>query len=119
MKFKIDENLPVELAALLRSAGHDADTVHDESLIGSPDSVVIAACISEKRCLITLDLDFSDMRAYPPDDLPGLIVMRLRTQDKRHILDVAARMIPLLVNEPVMRRLWIVDEDRVRIRGGE
>ena len=34
MKFKIDENLPVEAAELLRDAGHDAHTVGEESLTG-------------------------------------------------------------------------------------
>ena len=119
MKFKIDENLPVEIADLLRSSGHDADTVHDEGLVGSPDANVIGACKSEGRCLITLDLDFSDMRAYTPSDLHGLIIFRLRRQDKTHVIEIARRMISLLEIEPLEQRLWIVDEERVRIRGGE
>jgi predicted nuclease of predicted toxin-antitoxin system len=35
MKFKIDENLPIEAAALLREAGHDALIVHDQNLRGA------------------------------------------------------------------------------------
>jgi predicted nuclease of predicted toxin-antitoxin system len=31
MKFKIDENLPVEVAEVLRQAGYEAATVHDQS----------------------------------------------------------------------------------------
>jgi hypothetical protein len=31
MRFKIDENLPIEVAELLRTAGHDALTVFDEN----------------------------------------------------------------------------------------
>lgn len=119
MKFKIDENLPVEIAGMLRSSGHDADTVRDEGLVGSPDTAVITACRSEMRCLITLDLDFSDMRAYPPHELPGLIVLRLRRQDRSHVIEIASRLIPLLEDEPIEQRLWIVNEERVRIRGGE
>ena len=30
MKFKLDENLPTELAAELRALGHDAETAFDE-----------------------------------------------------------------------------------------
>jgi predicted nuclease of predicted toxin-antitoxin system len=37
MKFKVDENLPIEVAALLRDAGHDAVTIHDEQLVGADD----------------------------------------------------------------------------------
>lgn len=34
MKFKVDENLRVELAELLRSAEHDVTTVHGQKLMG-------------------------------------------------------------------------------------
>ena len=34
MKFKIDENLPVEVAELLREAGHDAATAIEQQLGG-------------------------------------------------------------------------------------
>ncbi|WP_368730321.1 DUF5615 family PIN-like protein [Nitrosococcus oceani] len=36
MNFKIDENLPVEVAELLCEAGHDALTVDEQELRGSP-----------------------------------------------------------------------------------
>lgn len=42
MKFKLDENLPVELLSTLRDAGHEADSVHDEGLVGMPDSQILA-----------------------------------------------------------------------------
>ena len=37
MKFKVDENLPIEAATVLRDAGHDALTVHDQNLPGEHD----------------------------------------------------------------------------------
>jgi predicted nuclease of predicted toxin-antitoxin system len=60
MKFKIDENLPVEAAVLLREAGHDALTVHEEGLRGALDPKLREACAAEARAPITFDLDFSD-----------------------------------------------------------
>jgi len=44
LKFKVDENLPAEHAALLREAGHEADTVGDQKLSGSDDSTVAERC---------------------------------------------------------------------------
>lgn len=32
MRFKIDENLPHEVAALLRNVGHDAVTILDQGM---------------------------------------------------------------------------------------
>ena len=37
MKIKLDENLPFHLAILLQGLGHDAHTLHHESLIGHAD----------------------------------------------------------------------------------
>jgi len=67
MKFKIDENLPSEIKRLLIQAGHDALTVKDQDLIGHPDTNLAVVCLAENRTFITADLDFSDIRAYPPE----------------------------------------------------
>ncbi len=117
MKFKIDENLPVEAAELLRQAGHDAATILEQRLGGSVDSEVASICQQESRVLVTLDLDFSDIRAYPPGDFPGLVVLRLRRQDKLYVLGVLRRLIEVFSREPLEGHLWIVEEERVRIRG--
>ena len=116
MKFKIDENLPAEAAAVFRAAGHDASCALDEDLGGKNDSIVWDFCKTEGRVLVTLDLGFADIRAYPPEEGPGCIVLRLRHQDRPRILEVLRRIIPMFGRETVTERLWIVDETRVRIR---
>ena len=116
MRFKIDENLPIEAAQVLRQAGHEAKTVHEEHLVGSRDDRIAAACQSEGRALVTIDLDFADIRAYPPQDYAGLIVLRPRLQVKHHILDLVRLTVPLLDLELLRGRLWIVSESGVRIR---
>jgi len=117
MEFKVDENLPIEIADSLHQAGYDAVTVFEQHLEGSPDSDIASACQAEGRALITLDIDFADIRAYPPAQFPGLIVLRLHRQDKPHVLGVIERLIPLLSSEPLEHLLWIVEETRLRIRG--
>ena len=119
MKFKIDENLPIEIAELLVAKEHDAITVLEQRLQGRSDPVIADACAQEGRILVTLDLDFSDLRAYPPREFPGFIVLRVRRQDKHHLSEVFRRAIPLIGQEPLEHCLWIVEETRVRIRGGE
>jgi predicted nuclease of predicted toxin-antitoxin system len=117
MRFKIDENLPIEIAKLLIDAGHDAKTVNEQQLQGVKDSVLIDACKSEHRILVTLDTGFSDIRTYPPQELLGTIVLRVGHQAKRHITEVFHRIIPIIGHEPLKRHLWIVEETRIRIRG--
>jgi predicted nuclease of predicted toxin-antitoxin system len=76
LKFKIDENLPTEYAPILREAGFEADTVSDEKLSGAGDAVLSERCRAEDRVLMTLDLDFANVQAYPPKAHPGIVVFR-------------------------------------------
>ena len=116
MKFKIDENLPVELAEELRAAGHEAATVSDQRLVGASDRHLSEVCKAEGRVCVTLDLDFADIRTYPPEEYPGLVVLRLFRQDKSHVVDVFRRTLKAFGDEPLEGRLWIVEENRIRIR---
>lgn len=116
MRFKLDENLPADAAQVFREAGHDADTVLEESLGGEPDPRIASMCVREDRVLVSLDTDFADIRAYPPTDYPGIVVLRLSRQDKPHVLDVLRRIVPVLDSEPLAHHLWIVDDERIRVR---
>lgn len=68
---------------------------------------------------ITLDLDFADIRRYPPENYAGIIVLRPANQGISAVLRLMRRALPLLGQEPLTGALWIVDEQRVRIRGGD
>ena len=116
MKFKIDENLPAEIKILLTQAGHDALTVKDQDLTGKPDMNLAAVCLSENRVFVTADLDFSDIRAYPPDKYPGIMVIRSDRQDKPTMVELFRPVIDLLSKEQLDRRLWIIEKERVRVR---
>lgn len=96
MRFKVDENLHDAVAALLVSHGHDADTVHDEGLRGSDDSQLLTRCIAERRAFVTFDLDFTDIRTYQPAKFPGVIVLRLSSQSRGHVLSVMSRVVDQL-----------------------
>ncbi|GIK43842.1 MAG: hypothetical protein BroJett011_76750 [Chloroflexota bacterium] len=116
MKFKIDENLPVEVAELFQQAGYDALTIYDQNLVGKADLDIASICQVEKRAIVTLDVGFADIREYPPKQFAGIVVMRLNRQDKSYVLQIVGRLIKALSGEELNRRLWIVDERRIRVR---
>jgi predicted nuclease of predicted toxin-antitoxin system len=116
-RFKVDENLPEVAAAMLREAGYDAETVLFENLGGAPDPCIAAVCLKERRSLITLDLDFSDITTYPPADYPGIIVLRLRNHSISHISEIMKKVMAMLLKERLTGTIWSVDERRVRIYG--
>ena len=91
LKFKVDENMPVEIAALLVQAGHDALTVPDQQLGGRADPDVANVCQHEGRAVVTLDLHFADIRTYPPANYAGIVVLRLARLDKNQVLSAVQR----------------------------
>jgi len=115
VKFKIDENLPPACAELLRSLGYEAETALDEGLGAVDDPVIADHVRREARVLITLDLDFGDIRLYPPQEYDGIIVMRPTLQGRRTVLQLLQRIVPLFHEEQISGRLWIVQQNRVRI----
>jgi predicted nuclease of predicted toxin-antitoxin system len=116
MRFKTDENLPEEFAQTLREEGWDALSVYEQNLGGNPDPRIAEVCIAEARVLITLDLGFANIKAYPPHDTPGTIVLRLKRQDKLAVLEVARRLASALRLRPIVNQLWVVDHERIRVR---
>jgi predicted nuclease of predicted toxin-antitoxin system len=116
MRFKVDENLPREVCDLLSGAGHDAISVGQQGIGGAGDARIYQLCQAEQRVLVTLDVDFANVRAYDPKSSSGVIVLRLAAQDKPRMLDAMARTLPVLEHEPLAKRLWIVEENRIRIR---
>ena len=116
MRFKPDENLPVELVDLFRAAGHDAVTTLDQNLEGAWDSELASICRREGRALVTLDTDFADIRTYSPDAYAGLVVLRPGSQSRERILMLGARLIKVLSGSVLAGQLWIVEDSRIRVR---
>jgi predicted nuclease of predicted toxin-antitoxin system len=117
VKFKLDENLAPSLTELFDAAGHDAHSVVQQSLGGQSDERVIDVCRREHRALVTLDLDFSNILAYPPPKFPGIVVLRLANQAHIVVEEAIRDMLLLLAREPLAGMLWIVEEHRIRIHG--
>jgi predicted nuclease of predicted toxin-antitoxin system len=117
MRAKLDENLPVEAGELLRANGWDSATVVDEGMGGGDDPTVAAACRTEARVLFTLDLDFSDIRTYPPSEYVGIVVLRPPQPTRGMVLQMLTRVLPVLAAQWANHQLWIVEPDRVRVRG--
>lgn len=115
MKFKLDENLSPALAALFANDGHDAHSIVEQSLQGHADAKVIEVCRGENRALVTFDLDFSNIQAYPPDQYAGIVVFRLANQAHEQAESATRRVLELLSKESLHGALWIVEDTRIRI----
>lgn len=118
MKVKLDENISAVAKDLLVEFGHDADTVADEDMAGASDPQLFKTCQVERRLLITFDIGFGDVRAYPPSEHAGIVLLRLRDQQPQATLDVVRGFLLSQDLTQLDRSLCVVTNDRIRIRHG-
>ena len=116
MKFKVDENLPSEIAADLRATGHDADTVYDQGLVGAIDTAIMARVQAENRVMLTMDKGIADVRVYPPGQYAGIVLFRPALTGRNAVLTFVRQHLPVLLTGSLAGHLFIISEAGVRVR---
>jgi hypothetical protein len=116
MKFKVDENLPVELVDDLRSLGHDAQSVLDEGATGATDSAILATIRTEGRVLLTMDKGIADVRFRSLEDYAGIVLFRPATSGRGAVTSFARRHLPYLLQADICGRLMVITGSSIRIR---
>ena len=116
MKFKLDENMPRDAATRLSDEGYDVETVIGEGLGGEDDPPVLRAATDEGRILLTFDLDFADIRRYPPGTHAGIVVFRLKDQRWATLEGPLGRLLAKGGLVDLANGLAVVDGVRVRYR---
>ena len=114
MRFKLDENLPLEAAAPLTAAGHEVETAIGEDLAGAGDATLLDRCGQEDRVLVTLDLHLANIRRYPPREHRGVVVLRLARQSTPRIVAALQRLVEALPTA-LAGQLCVVDEGSIRL----
>ena len=115
MKVKLDENLGSRGKEVFERHGHDVRTVPDQELQAAQDRQLIEICRREERCLISLDLDFSNPMVFPPPEYGGIAVLRLSVQaGLAELLTLAERLAVALHEREIQGHLWIVQDSGIR-----
>jgi predicted nuclease of predicted toxin-antitoxin system len=115
MRIKIDENLGVTPSRIFREAGHDSLTAREQGMSRAKDRDLIGACKSERRCLVTLDLDFANPLLFNPADYDGIAVLRLPASPTHaDLIDLCQTLIVALEQGEINKKLWIVQRRRIR-----
>lgn len=116
MRFKIDENIPVEVCDALRTDGHDVHTVPEEDMTGADDATLMARVAEEQRVMLTLDKGIADVRTYPPQDYAGIVLFRPDSAGRESVAAFILEHMPGLLTRELAGRLFIVSAQGVRMR---
>ncbi|MHC5595537.1 MAG: DUF5615 family PIN-like protein [Nostoc sp.] len=116
MIVKLDENMAQTHVEFLQQAGYNADRVTDEGLSGADDETVWEQVCAEERFFITLDLDFSDIRRFPPGTHPGILLLRSRNRSRQAVLEILSRVVQEQSLEKLKGCLVVADDIQTRIR---
>jgi predicted nuclease of predicted toxin-antitoxin system len=116
MKFKLDENLPLEIADEFRSAGYEIDSVQDEGLAGASDGRILAQIQSENQILLTMDKGIADIRLFPPELYPGIVLFRPSSSGRGEVLRFVQETLPDLLSTAITGRLVVVSPRGIRSR---
>lgn len=116
MKFLADMGVSPLTVAFLRQQEHDAVHLSEQGLFRMSDREIMAKAKQESRIILTFDLDFTDLLAASRDDLPSVIIFRVKNT------------LPTFINSRLIRILFecaeniqngaiiIVEDYRYRVR---
>lgn len=113
---KLDENLGQTHAELFRQAGYSTDRVTDQGLSGAVDPAVWQRVVAEGRFFVTLDLDFSDVRQFPPGSHPGLLLVRSRSNSRDAVAEILRRLLQDFPLDTLQGCFVVADPNHTRIR---
>jgi len=120
MRFLVDANMPRSTMALLASLGHIGEFARDLGLGQAPDAWIATHARNSGAAIITRDVDFADIRNYPPHEFQGILILRMPDDAvAQSIVNLLGRF--LKQSELVARmpgHLVILEPDRVRFRPG-
>ncbi len=116
MRFLADMGISPRSVAFLRSLGHDAIHLHDEGLDRLSDAGILSKALSEKRVLLTHDLDFGELMAASQAHLPSVITFRLRNMAADHVNRYLAIIIASYQERLDTGAVISVTEKQIRVR---
>ena len=115
MKLKLDEHLGASSRDWLVGAGHDALTVRDQGLQGTPDEQLLPIVASEGRILVTLDRGFANYHVFAPGTHAGILVLRPIRQSPGRVLDLLRRVLSSEVVASLPGSVVVAREQSVRV----
>lgn len=114
MRLLADENIPMRAVELLRSMGHDVQSI-SEIAPSICDKNIMALAEDEKRILLTFDKDFGEL-VYSSNPRPscGIILFRIPLKSADYIAKIIVEVLDSRSDWP--GNFSVVEPGRIRLR---
>ncbi|MCX7158444.1 MAG: DUF5615 family PIN-like protein [Proteobacteria bacterium] len=116
MKFLADAGISPRTVEFLRASGHDAIHVRELDMQRASDAQILERCRSEKRVLLTFDLDFGDLLALGILTDPSVLIFRMSDETAPAVNARIAAVLTERTTELESGTLILVEETRYRVR---
>lgn len=111
----IDANIPRTTKPVLESLGHNVIDVRD-ILPPAPDADVASLALEGDRVILTRDQDFANILLYPPQQYPGIIVLKVHALHPCDINRLIALFLTATPAETIYHSLIILERERFRVK---
>lgn len=106
MRFLADENFKRRVVVRLARAGHDVAFTPK----GLKDKAVADLAKAQQRVLLTHDHDFANSQAFPPAELPGIVLLAVQPPTLERIVAALDNVLSEVPAESFSGKLIVVCE---------
>ena len=116
MRFLADMGVAWRIVEWLRADGHDAVHLREQGLQRMPNGDIFAKAASEKRIILTFDLDFGEIVALSSGKPVGVVLFRLHNTRTPHVMHRLNAVLKDSGKALEQGAIVVVEESRHRIR---
>jgi predicted nuclease of predicted toxin-antitoxin system len=116
MRFLVDACVDIRVGEWLRGQGHDAIHLSEQGLQRLANGEIFRKAVAEGRCVLTFDLDFSEIAALTGGAKASVILFRLGDPGFRHAVDRLSAVLAESAEAIERGAVISVEETRHRVR---
>jgi len=116
MRLLADMGISQQVCRWLREAGHDVVHLRDQRLHRLPNGEIFQKAVTERRVLLTFDLDFGEILAGAGSEVVSVIVFRLRNTRASHVIQRLQAVLAESAEALDEGAVVVVEETRHRVR---
>ena len=116
LKFLLDENISPILIEKIKVSYPGSASSYEIGYEGKSDIEIYHFLRDHSYILITFDLDFTDIRKFPPEFVPGIIVLRFKNRKIQDIIAETMIYLEKLKEVDFEQALVIFQDTGIRIK---